>query len=318
MAPVPLPVPTPNLTFSNIQNVVPPAPQDPPPLAMLYQPRSMPNGPLSLPGQIDAQSTVGALVAGFEDFMRPKSITSLRWAALSGPIIILLASSSTCSALYADSILAAASGGHAASAPPWFAQALQLGLQPINTRLDAIDARLDGIVVKIDQLTIFASKMTPCRRPIMMYAHLFLLGKYMPIQLQTSTPLTDVIVLDSLAYDELKAYYPPDAPEGASSCQGENIFLMQSALASASTPPLALSTGAVSTGTTVQPVATASISTPHVNSSAGTPLLAVASGSSVPAGSSTLPLRRPALNKYVPPPPREGLIVPKPSHNPWS
>ncbi|KAJ7853189.1 hypothetical protein B0H14DRAFT_3655391 [Mycena olivaceomarginata] len=38
-------------------------------------------------------------LAGFEDFMRPKGIASLRRAALSGPVIILLASSSTCSAL---------------------------------------------------------------------------------------------------------------------------------------------------------------------------------------------------------------------------
>ncbi|KAJ7872578.1 CHAT domain-containing protein [Mycena leptocephala] len=39
------------------------------------------------------------LLPGFEDFMQPKSIKTLRQAAVSGPIIILSASSSTCSAL---------------------------------------------------------------------------------------------------------------------------------------------------------------------------------------------------------------------------
>ncbi|KAJ7653759.1 CHAT domain-containing protein [Mycena rosella] len=39
------------------------------------------------------------LLPGFEDFMQPKSIKTLRQAAVSGPIIILSASNSTCSAL---------------------------------------------------------------------------------------------------------------------------------------------------------------------------------------------------------------------------
>jgi hypothetical protein len=39
------------------------------------------------------------MLNGFEDFMCPKSITSLRQAARSGPIIILLFNSSSCSAL---------------------------------------------------------------------------------------------------------------------------------------------------------------------------------------------------------------------------
>ncbi|KAJ7205706.1 CHAT domain-containing protein [Mycena pura] len=39
------------------------------------------------------------LLPGFEDFMQPKSIKTLRQAAVSGPIIILSASRSTCSAL---------------------------------------------------------------------------------------------------------------------------------------------------------------------------------------------------------------------------
>ncbi|KAJ6529165.1 CHAT domain-containing protein [Mycena vulgaris] len=39
------------------------------------------------------------LLPGFEDFMQPKSIKTLRQAAVSGPIIILSASSSNCSAL---------------------------------------------------------------------------------------------------------------------------------------------------------------------------------------------------------------------------
>ncbi|KAJ7249039.1 CHAT domain-containing protein [Mycena rebaudengoi] len=45
--------------------------------------------------------TVGAVrkVLGFEDFLQPKSIASLQQASVSGPIIILLASDSACSAL---------------------------------------------------------------------------------------------------------------------------------------------------------------------------------------------------------------------------
>ncbi|KAJ6610854.1 hypothetical protein B0H10DRAFT_401643 [Mycena sp. CBHHK59/15] len=96
---------------------------------MSYWPRSMPKEPLvqvsflflllspsnifaeQYPGQIDKQTTVGALV-------------------------------------YADSILAAASGGVAA--PLWFAQAMRLALQPTNTRLDGIDRRLDGIDGRLD------------------------------------------------------------------------------------------------------------------------------------------------------------------------
>ncbi|KAJ7190811.1 CHAT domain-containing protein [Mycena pura] len=42
-------------------------------------------------------------VAGFEDFLQPRSIASLRQAAASGPIVILLASDSICSALIVKS-----------------------------------------------------------------------------------------------------------------------------------------------------------------------------------------------------------------------
>ncbi|KAJ7939715.1 CHAT domain-containing protein [Mycena leptocephala] len=43
------------------------------------------------------------MVPGFEDFLQPKTIASLRQAAISGPIIILLASKSSCSALIVKS-----------------------------------------------------------------------------------------------------------------------------------------------------------------------------------------------------------------------
>ncbi|KAF7339256.1 hypothetical protein MVEN_02003600 [Mycena venus] len=129
MPPAPLPVPTPNLPFSNIANVVPHPPNDPPSVADVIAAKNYAQRALTAaqyPNQIDAQTTSGALV-------------------------------------YAHSILAAASGG--AAAPPWFADALQLGLRQITTRLDAIEDRLDGIDTrlnsidtKIDQLTIFASQ----------------------------------------------------------------------------------------------------------------------------------------------------------------
>ncbi|KAJ6546223.1 CHAT domain-containing protein [Mycena vulgaris] len=50
--------------------------------------------------------TVNAIrkVPGFEDFLQPKSIASLRQAAASGPIIILLATRSACSALIVTSV----------------------------------------------------------------------------------------------------------------------------------------------------------------------------------------------------------------------
>ncbi|KAJ7917955.1 hypothetical protein B0H13DRAFT_2439632 [Mycena leptocephala] len=147
------------LTFSNIQNVVPPAPQDPPSVGDVISAKKY------------AQR---ALIAG----------------GLSSRTLFI----------------------------------------PINTRLDAIDARLDGIVVKIDQLTIFASKNynrtlgdgrpVPFA-PVPFPDYIYIYGEIrVPVDygsllmhqnsnaraLQTPTPLTDVIVLDSLAYDELKAY----------------------------------------------------------------------------------------------------------------
>ncbi|KAJ7633752.1 hypothetical protein B0H17DRAFT_1187553 [Mycena rosella] len=151
MPPVPLPVPTPNLPFSNIANVIPHPPNDPPSVADVIAAKNYAQRALTAaqyPNHIDAQTTSDALV-------------------------------------YAHSILAAASGG--AAAPPWFAEALKLGLTPITTRLDdingrldGIDTRLDSIVTKIDQLTIFAS--------------------------QTPTALTNLAVLDNLSYEELRAY----------------------------------------------------------------------------------------------------------------
>ncbi|KAJ7811382.1 hypothetical protein B0H14DRAFT_2860046 [Mycena olivaceomarginata] len=138
MPPIPLPVPTPGLPFSNIANVVPPPPQDPPSvddvlLAKAYAQRALVAGELLLlllspsnlfaekyPGQIDRQTTVGALV-------------------------------------YADSILAAASGGGVSfiSPPLTFSTTISrcatLLYKPINTRLDGINTRIDGIFAKIDQ-----------------------------------------------------------------------------------------------------------------------------------------------------------------------
>jgi hypothetical protein len=53
----------------------------------------------------DWEETIKAVqnLPGFEDFMCPKSMTSLRQAALMGPIVILLASKSSCSALIVTS-----------------------------------------------------------------------------------------------------------------------------------------------------------------------------------------------------------------------
>ncbi|KAJ7823283.1 hypothetical protein B0H13DRAFT_1919732 [Mycena leptocephala] len=172
--------------------------------------------------QIDAQSTAGALV-------------------------------------YADSILAAASGGVAA--PPWFAQALQLGLQPITTRLDDIDERLDGIdtcldsiVTKIDQLMNFASqnhnrtlgdgrpvpfKPVPFPDGSMLsenddvIAYLITCGKYTLTPLQTPTALTNLAVLDNLSYEELRAYcegYYPVMPTAMGNTSQSEKSLFQSLL----------------------------------------------------------------------------------------
>ncbi|KAJ7078996.1 hypothetical protein C8R44DRAFT_863019 [Mycena epipterygia] len=68
-----------------------------------------------------------------------------------------------------------------------------------------------------------------------------------------------------------------------------------------------------STSTATQPAATAT-------DSPSDPVVAAASSSTYTAAAvaSSSILRRPTLNRHVPPPPREGLYVPKPSHNPWA
>lgn len=78
-----------------------------------------------------------------------------------------------------------------ATAPPWFAQALQQALNPINARFDAIEARFDGIEAcfnahfdiietKVDKLTIFTVKVS-------VFSYIFLL---IPMVLLCRTSIT--------------------------------------------------------------------------------------------------------------------------------
>ncbi|KAJ7712947.1 hypothetical protein B0H16DRAFT_1479028 [Mycena metata] len=199
MPPVPLPVPTPNFPFSNIANVVPHTPNDPPSVADViaaknYAQRALTAGkrpyvfstPFSISRQPNtlSRSTIGPLLA--LSFMRiPFWVPHL--------------------AVYS------------AAAPPWFADALNLGLNPINTRLDAIedrlheiDTRLDNIVTKIDQLTIFASqnhnRTLGDGRPVAFKPVAFPDGSLPSENDNTPTALTNLAVLDNLSYEELRAY----------------------------------------------------------------------------------------------------------------
>ncbi|KAF8200441.1 hypothetical protein K438DRAFT_1933039 [Mycena galopus ATCC 62051] len=174
MPPVPLPVPTPNLPFSNIGNVVPTPPNDPPSVvdviaAKKYAERARTAAQYS--DQIDDQTTVDALA-------------------------------------YENAILAAASGD--AAAPPWFDAALDRGLAPIKNRLDTIAGRLDSIVTKIDQLTIFAcrnhNRTLGDGRPVAFKPVPFPDGSLPSENDNTSTALTNLTVLINLSYEELKAY----------------------------------------------------------------------------------------------------------------
>ncbi|KAF8144461.1 hypothetical protein K438DRAFT_580627 [Mycena galopus ATCC 62051] len=244
MPPVPLPVPTPNLPFSNIGNVVPNPPNDPPSVADViaakkYAERA--RTAAQYPNHIDDQTTAGALV-------------------------------------YENAILAAASAG--AAAPPWFAAALDLGLRPIKTRLDAIEGRLDGIdtrldsiVTKIDQLTIFASQNSSGQyrhqdRPIDDFCisseHLYHLTHPSPISTlqnhnrtlgdgqpepfkpvpfpdgrlpsendNTPTALTNLAVLSNLSYEEPRAYcegYYPGRAYGHGQRLGERRMSIREAI----------------------------------------------------------------------------------------
>ncbi|KAJ6588575.1 hypothetical protein B0H19DRAFT_1100144 [Mycena capillaripes] len=97
MPPVALPIPAPNLPFSNIVNVIPPAPQDPPSIDDVISAKNYAHRALvaeQYAGQTDKDTTAGALV-------------------------------------YLGSILVAASGG--AAAPPWFAQAMRAAIDFLLT-----------------------------------------------------------------------------------------------------------------------------------------------------------------------------------------
>ncbi|KAJ7508165.1 hypothetical protein B0H11DRAFT_2218162 [Mycena galericulata] len=106
-----------------------------------------------------------------------------------------------------------------------------------------------------------------------------------------------------------------------------------SATASGSTT-ISAPSGTASLGTAALPIASLSSTStqpsvgsstgpsPIVNSSSAGPFTTTASSSSAPnphtSTVSTVHTRRPALQIYVPPAPREGLVVPKPSHDPWA
>ncbi|KAJ7811598.1 hypothetical protein B0H14DRAFT_2859448 [Mycena olivaceomarginata] len=151
MPPIPLPVPTPGLPFSNIANVVPPPPQDPPSvddvlLAKAYAQR------------VVLQTTVGALV-------------------------------------YADSILAAASGG---------------GVSFISPPLTFLNTTINQFFAKIDQLIISTAKnhnrTLGDGRPVAFVPVPFPDGTMPSGNNDTPTALTDAAVIDNLSANELRAY----------------------------------------------------------------------------------------------------------------
>ncbi|KAJ6519131.1 hypothetical protein C8R45DRAFT_950323 [Mycena sanguinolenta] len=184
--PIPSPIPTPNLPFSNIVNVVPPPPQDPPTDDDVYAAKQYVEKALTAEkyaGNIDRISVVGALI-------------------------------------YQDSILAAASGGHAA--PPWFQAALDLALQPLKRQLSDTGDKIEGIYAKIDHLISTLAKNQNRAlgdgEPVSFVPVPFADGSMPSANPATPTPLTSVAVILSLGDAELAAYchayYPGQGYDG--------------------------------------------------------------------------------------------------------
>ncbi|KAJ7077072.1 hypothetical protein C8R44DRAFT_723423 [Mycena epipterygia] len=121
MPPVPLPVTTPNLPFSNIANVVPHLPNDPPSVADVIAAKNYAQRAITAGERLSVSS--GAL---------PHLVVVHR----AFDLFLFVFSSSQ----------------RSAAAPPWFADALKLGLTPITTRLEAIEDRLDGIDTRLDSI----------------------------------------------------------------------------------------------------------------------------------------------------------------------
>ncbi|KAJ7456378.1 hypothetical protein B0H11DRAFT_1925702 [Mycena galericulata] len=113
---------------------------------------------------------------------------------------------------------------------------------------------------------------------------------------------------------------------GGSSASTASATASGSTTISAPSGTASLGTAALPIGslssTSTQPSAGSSTGPSLNSSSAAGPFTTTASSSSAPnphtSTVSTVHTRRPALQRYVPPAPREGLVVPKPSHDPWA
>ncbi|KAJ7190510.1 hypothetical protein GGX14DRAFT_604146 [Mycena pura] len=190
MPPVPLPVPTPGLPFSNIANVVPAAPQDPPSvddviLAKAYAQRALVAE--KYPGQIDRQTTVGALVYADPSWLPHPVARALQ--PINQRLNDMNKRFDDMDKRFDD---------------------MDKRFDDMDKRFDDIDDRIDGVFAKIDQLITTTAKnhnrTLVDGRPVAFVPVPFPDGTMPSGNVNTPTALTNAAIIDNLSANELRAY----------------------------------------------------------------------------------------------------------------